>query len=167
MIQLIRVDDSSSRWIFWSVKGSFSTHAKSEGEEIRNTQQIWVSIWAKKWQKTLQSCQIQYLWLWFTGCQMATITSCRTNNPKPHAQKRQIRSSWFSSSAKMQAQKSLMFLNQPSSGPWSRMNRMKSILDYTKMGKWWMTLFMGRFSTTIVFEKLSQWKRNTIWRYYW
>jgi len=60
---------------FWrNVPAKFGWQGKSEGKETSDRRLIWESAWAKRWEVTSQSCQIQPSWLWFAGCRMARIS---------------------------------------------------------------------------------------------
>jgi len=69
---------------FWrNVEAKLERRGKRDSEATCDQRQIWESTRAKRWEVTIQSCQIHHPWFWFTRCPMATITFYPQPNSKP------------------------------------------------------------------------------------
>jgi len=138
-----------------------------EGEATSDQWRIWLSARATKWEVTSQSCQLQLWWLWFVECQMTTMTRHPGINSKLQIQMWGTGRSWLIPSKKIGAQKNHTVGLRYSNATWRRKNWRKSSWDYMHRGKWWMTLYIIRFHTTVLFLMHSSWTWTTVWNYFW
>jgi len=159
--------DSGFRYLWRNVQAKFGRLGRREGEATSDQRQIWASVWVKKRQVTSQSCQIQLSWLWFVECQTATMTRHPACNSKLCTQMWGTGRSWLISSNKIVVQKNHTVSPRYKYAIWHRNNWMKSLWDYTHWGKWWMTLYMVRFHTSVPFLMPSSWNWDTMWNYFW
>jgi len=158
---------SGSRCFWTNVQLRFRRRERREGGATSNRRWIWESARAPKPEVTFQSCQIQLSWLWFVECRMATMTRHPECNSKRHTQMWDTGRSWLISLNKIVAQKNHTVWPWYTNTIWRRKKWTKSIWDYTHQVKWWMTLYMVRFHTTVPFLMLSSWNWVTMWNYFW
>jgi len=159
--------NSGWRWFGRNVQARFGGRGGREGEATSDRWWIWVSARAKQPEVSSESCQIQLPWLWFVESWMATMTRHSACNSKLCSQMWGTGRSWLISSNKIVAWKNHTVWLRYTNATWRRKNWMKSIWDYTHWGKWWMTLHMVRFHTTVPFHMPSSWNRDTMWNYFW
>jgi len=92
-----------------NVQVKFGSWGKREGKATCDRRQMWESAWAKRWQVSSQSCQIQLSWLWCARCWMPTISFYPQTNSKPRIPMWGTGRSWLISSTKTDAQKGQRF----------------------------------------------------------
>jgi len=159
--------DNGLRWFGRNVEARFGRRGRRECEETSDRRRIWKSARAKKLEVTSLSCQIQLAWLWFVECWTATMTRHPACNSKLRTQMWDTGRSWLISSKKIVARKNHTVWLRYTNVTWRRKNWTKSIWNYTHRGKWWMTLFMVRYHTTVPFEMPSSWNWHTMCNYFW
>ena len=150
-----------------NVQASFRRWGPREGEATRDQWPIWQSARPKQWEVSSPSCQIQLSWLLFVECQMATMTRHPAINSKHRTQMWGTGWWWLISSNKIVARKNHIVWLWYTSAAWRTKNWTMCKWDYKHPGKWWITVYMARFHTTVPFLMPSSWNWDTIWNYFW
>jgi len=159
--------DNGLRCLCRNLQVRFGRRVRMEGEATSDRRWIWESARATKCQVMSLCCRIQLSWLWFIECQTATMTQPLACNSKLRTQMWSTGRSWLISSKEIVARKNYTVWLHYTNATWRRMNRTKSIWEYTHRGKWWMTRYMVRYHTTVPFKMPSSWNWDTMCNYFW
>jgi len=162
-----RFGNSGLRCFWRNVLARFGRRGGRQGEAISNRRQIWESTWATLREVTSQSCQIQHSWLRFIKCRTASMRRHLACHSKLCTQMWGTGRRWLISSNRIVAQMNHTVWPWYSNATRRRNNWTKSLWDYTHQGKWWMTLHMVRFHTTVPFLMHSIWNCYTLWNNRW
>jgi len=156
---------SATGWrCFWTyVQVRFRRRGRRESEATSDRRRIRERARVQRRYVTSHSSQLQLSLLWFIECRTATMTRHPTIYCKLRSQMWGTGRSWLISSKKIVSWNNQAVWWRYTNATWHRKNWTKSIWDYTHPGKWWTTLYIVRYHTTVPIQMPSSWNWDTMW----